>query len=392
MERIYFDNSATTRTDPRALEELVPHYCDSFGNPSSLHSFGREGRKAIDLARSRVAKLLNANDKEIIFTSSGSESDNLAIKGTAFRMMDHLKNHPQGPHIIISPFEHPAVHNTCKYLEELGFKVHILPVDKFGIVDLDNLRKSITESTFLISVIYAHNEIGTIQPMSEIGEIAREKGVIFHTDAVQALGKLPIDVEALKIDLLSFSGHKIYAPKGVGGLYLNKRIRVVPIIHGGGHERGLRSSTENVPGIVALGKTCEIARLEMKEEAERIGNMKGRLIRGILDNIEESYLNGHPTQCLPNVAHFRFTGIEGEALLLSLDGMGIAASTGSACSSKSLKPSRTLIAIGLDPVSAHGSLRLSLGRFNTDDEVDYVLDKIPSVVERLRMMSPLWNK
>jgi cysteine desulfurase len=297
----------------------------------------------------------------------------------------------KGPHIITSVIEHPAVMETCKHLEKMGFKVKYLPVDRYGIVNTEELKKSISKGTFLISIMHANNEIGTIQNIDEIGKIAKESDIVFHSDAVQSAGKIPVDVKKTKIDMLSLSSHKIYGPKGIGALYIRKGVKIGPIIHGGGHEKNLRSGTENISGIAGFGKACELAKKRMKNDAKYLTNLRDKLIKNVL-NIEESYLNGHPTHRLPNNAHFRFTGIEGEALILSLDEKGVAASTGSACSSKKLLPSHVLMAIGLNEVEAHGSLRLTLGRENTEDEVKYVIDVLPGVVKSLREMSPLWGK
>jgi len=297
----------------------------------------------------------------------------------------------KGPHIITSAIEHPAVMETCKHLEKQGFKVKYLSVDKYGIVNADELKKSVSKGTFLISVMHANNEIGTIQNIDEIGKIAKEHNVVFHSDTVQSAGKILVDVKKTRIDLLSISSHKIYGPKGVGALYIRKGVKLQPIVHGGGHEKNLRSGTENISGIAGFGKACELAKTRLNKDAEHLTNLRDKLIKSVL-NIEESYLNGHLLQRLPNNAHFRFTGIEGEALILSLDEKGIAASTGSACSSKKLLPSHVLMAIGLNEVEAHGSLRLTLGRENTDEDVRYVIDVLPGIVENLRRMSPLWGK
>lgn len=322
----------------------------------------------------------------MIFTAGGTESDNIALKGVAY------KYRKKGNHIITSAVEHPAILNTCKNLAEHGFEVTYLPVDKYGQVNVNDLTKAIRDNTILISVMHANNEIGTIEPIEEIGKIARERDILFHTDGVQSVGKILVDVKKMFIDLLSISSHKIYGPKGVGALYVREGVKLEPFVHGGGHEKGLRSSTENVPGIVGLGKACELAKERLMEDSQRLNRMRDSIIKGTLDNIEESYLNGHPTNRLPNNANFRFNAVEGESLVLSLDSKGIAASTGSACSSKKLEPSHVLRAIGLTEIEAHGSLRLTLGRENTDEEVGYLLDVLPTVVERLRKISPLWKK
>jgi cysteine desulfurase len=368
---------------------MLPYFTEYYGNPSSIHAFGREARKAVDTSRTHVADLFGAKDDEIIFTAGGTESDNLAIKGVAYLNKD--KRTTKGPHIITSTIEHPGVLETCRHLETQGFQVKYLPVDKDGIVNPDELRKSVSKNTFLISIMFANNEIGTIQPIEEIGKISHEHDIIFHTDAVQAVAKLPIDVKKQHIDLLALSSHKIHGPKGIGALYIRNGVKVQPIIHGGGHEKGVRSSTLNVPGIVGLGKACELAEKRMTKDISYMKTLRDLLIKNTLQ-IEESHLNGHPKKRLVNNAHFRFTGIEGESLLLGLDEQGIATSTGSACSSQKLQASHVLLAIGLDPVQAHGSLRLSLGRENTKEEVTYVSKVIPQIVEKLRVMSPLWNR
>ncbi len=390
MKRIYLDHAATTPVDREVIETMLPYFSKYYGNASSLHSFGREAYEALEKSREQVAKILNAENKEILFTSGGTESDNLALKGVAYKNRDKINTN--GPHIITSSIEHPAVLETCKYLEKEGFKIKYLSVDKYGIVDLDELSESITKDTFLISIMFANNEIGTVQPIEEIGKIAEENNVIFHTDAVQAIGKIPIDVKKLNVDLLSISSNKIYGPKGVGALFIRKSLNIKPIINGGGHERGLRSGTENIPGIVGLGKACELSRERLDRDIIYMKRLRDKLIKGVLEKIEESYLNGHPEKRLVNNAHFRFTAIEGESILMSLDEKGIAASTGSACSSKELQPSHVLLAIGLSPVEAHGSLRLTVGRENTEEEIDYVIETLPEVVSKLREISPLWNK
>lgn len=380
-EQVYMDNSATTAVHPDVTEAMLLYFSEKYGNPSSIYTIGRQAKKAIEESRQKVADLIGSKKEEIIFTGSGTESDNLAIKGIA------LKNRSKGNHIITSSIEHHAVLNTCKYLEKNGFRVTYLPVNEDGLVNPEDAGKAITPETILISVMHANNEIGTIQPIEEIGKIAKEKGIPFHTDAVQTAGKIPVDVNALNVSLLSMSAHKIYGPKGVGALYIRKGTIVEPQMHGGGHERNIRSSTENVPGIVGLGKACDLAKEHLSEEG-KVSALRDRLIKGVLE-IKDSYLNGHPTKRLPNNANFRFSYIEGESLILNLDMKGVAASTGSACSSTSLEPSHVLMAIGLRPEEAHGSLRLSLGRKNTKDEVDYVISILPDIVNKLRMISPL---
>jgi cysteine desulfurase len=389
MNKVYMDYASTTPVDPEVLDELLPYFNKIYGNASSLHSFGVEAYDAVEKSRKKVGDLLAANADEIVFTSGGTESDNFAVKGIAFLNKD--KRSSAGPHIITSAIEHPAVLETCRHLETLGFKVKYLPVDKYGIIDVDELEQSISKDTFLITIMYANNEIGTIEPVEEIGKIAKEHDVVFHTDAVQAISKIPIDVKKLGIDLLSVSSHKIYGPKGVGALYIRKGVKLQPLFHGGGHEKKLRSSTYNTPGIVGLGKACELARTRMTKDFEHLITLRDSLIKEVL-NIEESYLNGHPEKRLANNAHFRFTAIEGESLLLKLNDKGVAASTGSACSSKKLEVSHVLTAIGLAPEEAHGSLRLTLGRLSKKEEVSYVTEVLPEIVESLRHMSPLWNR
>jgi cysteine desulfurase len=377
---VYMDHSATTAVDPAVTEAMLPYFSEKYGNPSSLYSIGRQSRKAVEEARQKVADLIGAKKEEIIFTGSGTESDNLAIKGIA------LKNRNRGDHIITSSIEHHAVLHTCKYLEKNGFKVTYLPVSKEGLVDPDDVEKAITPQTILITIMHANNEIGTIQPIEEIGRIAKEKNIPFHTDAVQTVGKIPVNVDALGVSLLSMSAHKLYGPKGMGALYLRKGTLVEPQMHGGGHERNIRSSTENVPGIVGFGKACELAKSHLPDEAN-LATLRDSLIKGVLE-INDSYLNGHPTKRLPGNANFRFSYIEGESMILNLDMKGVAASTGSACSSTSLEPSHVLLAIGLRPEGSHGSLRFTLGRENTQEDVDHVISILPEIVNKLRMMSP----
>ena len=378
------DHSATSPVDREVLNAMEPYFVESYGNASTLYSLGRDARRAMESSREKVASIIGANTDEIIFTSGGTESDNIAIKGIAYRFKR------RGNHIITSNIEHPAVDETCKYLEKNGFEVTYLPVEKDGIVNSSDLEDAITDKTILITVMHANNEIGTIQPISEIGEIARENKIYFHTDAVQSVGKIPVNVEELNVDMLSLSAHKLYGPKGVGALYIKKGVRLEPIIHGGGHEKGIRPGTENVAGIVGLGKACEIAEKTLEEEAQYLTTMRDELIRRVLSEIDESYLNGHPTKRLPNNINFRFTGIEGESLVLHLDSKNIASSTGSACSSKKLEASHVLMALGLEEVQAHGSLRLTLGKENKVEDTDYVIESIKNAVDTLRKMSPLW--
>jgi len=382
---MYLDNSATTKLNKEVLEEMKPYLENQFGNPSTLYSLGREAKKALEEARKRVADSINAEKDEIIFTSGGSESDNMAIKGIAFKL------HKKGKHIITSEIEHPAVKETLYFLESLDFKVTYLPVYENGIVKIEDLENAITPETILITIMHGNNEIGTLQPIEEIGRIAREKGIVFHTDAVQTFGKVPIDVEKQNIDLLSLSSHKINGPKGVGALYIKKGVRLVPLIHGGGQERGLRSGTENVAGIVGFGKAAELAIEHLDEHSSELSAVRDELIDKVLTTIPEAYLNGDRNQRLPNVVNFRFKAIEGESLILLLDSKGYQTSTGSACSSKTLEASPVLTALGLDPVDVHGSLRISLALDSEKFDIDDFVSAISQSVETLRKMSPLWN-
>lgn len=387
MDRIYyFDNAATTKVSPEVLEEISKYYSEEYFNPSSIYKPAQRCKDAVERARAQVAAAFNADPKEIYFTSGGSEADNWAIKGIA----NAYKN--KGKHIITSCIEHHAVLHTCEYLESEGFEVTYLPVDGEGLVSLEDLKAAIRPDTILITIMFANNEIGTIQPIAEIGKIARENKIIFHTDAVQAAGHVPIDVKALNIDLMSMSGHKLYAPKGVGALYIRKGIKIKNLIHGGQQERGRRATTENVPGIVGLGKAITDAVSHIAEETERQIKLRDKLIDGILSAIPYSRLNGSRDKRLPGNVNISFEFIEGESILLLLDMNGICGSSGSACTSGSLDPSHVLLAIGLPHEKAHGSLRLSLGRFNTEEEVDYVLEKLPPIIERLRAMSPLYEE
>ena len=383
---MYLDNSATTQVSEEVFEEMKPYFTEEFGNPSTLYKYGRESKKALELARQRVADAINAKPDEIIFTSGGSESDNLAIKGIAFKLAK------KGKHIITTNIEHPAVKNTLGFLESLDFKVTYLPVNENGIIEIEDLKAAITDETILISVMHANNEIGTIQPIEEIGKIAREKGIKFHVDAVQSFGKIDVDVEKLNIDLLALSSHKINGPKGVGALYIKKGTRVVPLIHGGGQEKGIRGGTENVPGIVGFGKACELAANQLEEHQKKLSSIRDELIDKVLSTIPEAYLNGDREERLPNLVNFRFKAIEGESLILLLDAKGYQASTGSACSSNTLEASPVLTALGLDPVDVHGSLRISLAPESDTFDVDEFVGIVAEAVKRLRAMSPLWNQ
>ena len=382
---VYMDYAATTYTKPEVLEEMLPYFTQHFGNPSSIYSISRDTRKAIEKARDRVAKAINATRDEIYFTGGGSEADNWAIKGIA------LANKHKGNHIITSAIEHHAVLHTCEALKKQGFEITYLPVDEYGFINMEDLKNAITDKTILVSIMFANNEIGTIQDIKEIGKICREKKVLFHTDAVQAVGHVPVDVVDMNIDLLSLAAHKIYGPKGVGALYIRKGIRVENLVHGGGQERARRAGTENVPGIVGLGKAAELAVQNMKEHNEKLVYLRDKLINGLLD-IPYTRLNGpRGEKRLPGNVNVCFRFIEGESILLSLDFEGICASSGSACTSGSLDPSHVLLAIGLKHEIAHGSLRLSLGDGTTEEEIDYVLSVVPPIIQRLRDMSPLWD-
>jgi len=375
------DYAATTPVDVRVAKEMRPYFTDKFGNSMSLYSLGQEAKMALEQSRAAVADLMNAKTNEIIFTGSATEGNNLALKGIAFA------NRDKGKHIIVSSIEHDCVMESAHWLGKQGFDVTFLPVDKYGLVDPAAVENSIRKDTILISVIHANNEIGTIEPIKEIGKISHDHDIYFHTDAAQSFGKIPFDVRKMNVDLATASAHKMYGPKGVGALYVKEGVRIEPLIHGGGHEFGLRSSTVNVAGIVGFGEAVKIAKKEMKPEAARLTKFRNRLIKEVL-KIEGSHLNGHPAKRLPNNSNFWFDFIEGEGLIMQLDMKGIAASTGSACSSASLEPSHVLIAIGLKHEQAHGSLRLSIGKYTIANDIDYVLRVLPGVVERLREISP----
>ncbi len=382
MKRIYLDYAATTPTHPDVIEEMLPYFNDSFGNPSSVYSYGQEAKGAVEKARKQVATLIGAQDEEIVFTSGGTEADNFALEGVA------LLN-PERNHIITSAIEHHAVIETCRFLERRGFRVTYLPVDNEGQVNPTDVKNTITDKTCLISIMHANNEIGTIQPIKELAAIAREEGVYIHTDAVQAVGQIPIKVDELGVDLLSISAHKLYGPKGVGALYIRKGTKLVPFMHGGGQERDLRGSTENVPGIIGFGKATEIAREVMAGEMERQTKLRDYLIDSILEKIDGVLLNGHRTKRLPNNVNISIDYVEGESMLLNLDLENICASTGSACSSSSLEASHVLLALGLPHEQAHSSLRFTVGKWTTKEDIDRVLEILPTVVARLRAMSPL---
>jgi cysteine desulfurase len=386
MRKVYLDNNATTRMREEVLEAMLPYYKDIYGNPSSIHLFGRSARTAIDAARAKVANLLGAaSTEEIIFTSGGTEADNFAIRGVAHALK------AKGNHIITSSIEHHAILNTCKFMEKEGYKTTYLPVDKDGVVDLDALKNAITDKTILITIMYANNEVGTIQPIEEIAKIAKDRGACFHTDAVQAAGKVPFELKSMNIDLASVSGHKIYGPKGIGALYVKKGTKITPFLYGGHHEMGKRAGTENVAGIVGFGRAAELARKEVSEEARKLTGLRDYLYKGMIDQIQYVTLNGHPTKRLPNTLNVRFKYLEGESIILNLDIEGIAVSTGSACTSGSLEPSHVLTAMGVDPADTQGSIRFSLGMDNTKEDMDYVLQVLPPIISRLRDMSPLFE-
>ncbi len=401
VKGIYMDNHATTRVDPRVLDTMLPYFNDIFGNAASRsHGFGWEAEKAVDAAREHVARLVNAKSKDIVWTSGATESDNLAIQGVAEFYKD------KGRHIVTQVTEHKAVLDTCRHLERTGkARVTYLPVDRYGMIDLEQLRSAITDDTVLVSIMFVNNEVGTIQPIGEIGKICRERGVLFHCDAVQGASLLPIDVDAMSIDLMSLSAHKMYGPKGVGALYVRSkgpRVRLTPIIHGGGHERGMRSGTLNVPGIVGFGKAVELVKASMADESQRIAGLRRRLHEGITSQLDEVHLNGHPVHRHPGNLNLSFAYVEGESMLMGLNGSvhalaasasmpAIAVSSGSACTSATLEPSYVLKALGVGEDLAHTSIRFGIGRFNTREDVDYVIDRVVTEVRRLRDLSPLYE-
>jgi cysteine desulfurase len=384
MKTIYFDHAATTPVDPQVLEAMLPYFTERYGNPSELHRLGREARAAVEQARAGVAQALGAGDKEIVFTAGGTESDNLALFGYLARF--------QPGHLIVSAVEHPAVMEAARALNRLGWAVDFVPVDEYGVVDLDAYEQAFRDDTRLASIMFANNVVGTVQPVAELARIAHEKGAVFHTDAVQAVGSLPIDVAELGVDMLSLSGHKLYGPKGIGALYVKRGTRLQPILHGGGHERRLRSGTENVPGIVGLGAALALAVEKLPEVRPRLEALRDRLADGVLERIPEVTYLGHPTERLPGNVSFSVRYVEGESMLLQLDAHGFMVSSGSACASGSLEPSHVVLALGLRAEDAHGSMRISLGRENTEEDVDAFLDAFPPIVDKLRQMSPLYVK
>ena len=383
MKRIYLDYAATTPVRPEVVQAMLPYFTDVFGNPSTIYTCGQEAKGAVEEARSQVAGLIGAGIDEIVFTSGGTEADNFAIKGVVYASKSKQK------HIITTPIEHHAVLETCHFLEESGCRVTYLPVDGNGLVDPADVRRAITTDTVLISVMHANNEVGTIEPIAEIGKVAREAGVCFHTDAVQTAGHLPINVDEMGVDLLSMSAHKLYGPKGIGALYIRKGTRLDAFMHGGEQERGRRASTENVPGIVGFGHAVTLAIKEMSAEAGRLASLRNRLIDGLTEKIDHIRRNGHPTQRLPNNINISIAFVEGESMCLNLDFHGICVSTGSACSSSSTDPSHVMLALGMTPLEAHSSLRMSLGRWTTEEDIDAVLEVLPRVTGKLRDMSPL---
>ena len=382
-KQTYLDNAATTPVDARVLEAMLPYFKESFGNPSSVHSAGQTVRAAIEKARAQVAALIGARPDEIFFTSGGTEADNWALKGTALATAD------KGKHLVTSSIEHHAVLESAEYLSKQGFEITYLPVDEYGQVSTDAVAGAVNPTTTLVSVMHANNEIGTVQPVAEISRIVRENGALFHVDAVQTAGHLPVDVNAIGADLMSISGHKLYGPKGVGALYIRKGVRITSLLSGGSQERNKRPGTENVAGIIGFGAAAEIAMSEMSEESDRISGLRDRLVTELLARIPDSTLNGHPTDRLPNNANISFKYVEGESLVLHLDFEGIFVSTGSACSSSSLEPSHVLLACGRLAEDAHGSVRFSLGKFNNDEDIDRVIETLPGIVKKLRAMSPL---
>jgi cysteine desulfurase len=387
LRRVYMDHGAGKPIDPRVLASMTSVFTETYGNPSSIHAFGNDARRALEAARTRVMELIGAEtETEIIFTSGGTESNNLALKGVAHR------RRKRGTHIITSSIEHLSVINSCKELTKDGFTVTYLPVDRYGVVDVEALTEAVSDETILVSIMYANGEIGTLQPIAAIGEIAHSHGAVFHVDAVAAAGQVPIAVQDEHIDLLSLSANDLYGPKGVGALYVKRGTPIQPILQGGGQERGLRSGSENLPGIVGLGRAAELAKAEMPAEAARLRRLRDHFVAGVLKHMTAAYLNGHPTARLPNNVNVRFSYIEGEALILSLDMEGVACSSASACTSKTLEPSHVLLATGLKHEEAHGALLFTLGKQNTEEDVAYVLDVLPGIVRRLRAMSPLTPK
>ncbi len=385
MRQVYLDNNATTLVDPAVFEAMKPFYLEDYGNASSIHALGQKARSVVEDARSQVADLIGAKTNEVVFTSGGTESDNMALRGVALALRS------RGSHIITTTIEHSAVLHTCRQLEEEGFRVSYLPVDRQGLLSLDRLRDEVAEDTTLISVMHANNEVGVIQPLKQMTALARERGVLFHTDAVQTVGKIPVDVEDLGVDLLSLSAHKFHGPKGVGALYVRDDVPMLPLLHGGSHERSRRAGTLNVPGIVGLGKTCEVARGSLEDFSTRVGRLRDRLEKGIAEGIPDTVVNGSTTERVPHLSNISFRLIEGEALLIALDFQGVAVSTGSACSSGSVEASHVLMALGGDRHLHESAIRFSLSRMNNDEDIDYVLSILPEIVKKMRQVSPLYR-
>ena len=385
MRTIYVDNNATTRVDPEVLREMLPYFSEYYGNPSSMHHFGGQVMEAVNRAREKVAHLIGADPSEILFTSCGTESDNTAILAA-------IQSYPEKRHLVTTRVEHPAVLNLCKHLMKQGCRVTELPVSREGLLDLDQLRDAVTPYTAVVSVMFANNETGVIFPVNEIAGIVKEKGSVFHCDAVQAAGKIPMDMSRNQIDLLSISGHKLHAPKGVGALYIRRGTRFRPFLIGGHQEHGRRGGTENIPSIIGLGKACELAGEHLIEENTKVRALRDKLEKGLLERVPRTWLNGHPTLRLPNTTNLSFEYIEGEAILLLMSKEGIAASSGSACTSGSLEPSHVLRAMGVPFTGTHGSIRFSLSRFNTDEDIDVILEKVPAIIARLRELSPYWKR
>lgn len=384
MRRVYLDHNATTPVHPEVLEAMLPYYKDKFGNASSIHCFGREAKVTLEETREKVAESINTDPSEICFTGGGTESDNLAVKGTAFA------NRQKGKHIITSKIEHHAILESCKFLEKEGFEVTYLPVDKYGFVDPDDLKKVLRKDTILVSIMYANNEVGTIQPIEELAKVTKDNGTYFHTDAVQSVGKTPVDVQKLNVDMLSISAHKIYGPKGVGAIYIRKGTRMTSWSHGGSHERSRRAGTENIPGIVGLAKAVEIARRDMEKQSKHLRNLSEAFYQKLTQTIPDVFLNGHWEKRIPNTLNLSFKAVEGESIILSLDLKGVAVASGSACTSGTLEPSHVLSAMGIAPEIAQAAIRFSFGRENTMEDVEYVVGILPEIISRLRAMSPLY--
>lgn len=384
MRKIYLDHNATTPVHPEVLEAMLPFYKDKFGNASSVHEFGREAKTALEESRETLAKMINSAPSEIYFTSGGTESDNLALRGIA------VANTKKGKHIITAQTEHHAVLEACKFLKKEGYEITYLQVDKYGFVNPDDLKKNIRDDTILVSIMHANNETGVIQPIEELSRIAKESAVYFHSDTVQSFGKIPIDVQKISLDTLAVSAHKLYGPKGVGAIFIRKGTRIIPMIHGGHHERSRRAGTENIPGIVGLAKATEIASRDMEQQQQHLKNLTESFFKKLTEKIPDLFLNGHPEKRIPSTLNISFKGVEGESIILSLDMKGVAVASGSACTSGALEPSHVLSAMGIDPAIAQSSIRFGFGRENTMQHVDYVVEVLPEIIERLRSMSPIY--